>query len=49
MTKYYKCELCGNVLEVVEDGGVNPVCCGQDMTPMTQKEYDAFCKANGKC
>lgn len=30
--KYYICERCGNIHEVVHDSGVNPVCCGQKMT-----------------
>ena len=30
--KYYICEKCGNIHEVVNDSGVNPVCCGQKMT-----------------
>ena len=29
--KYYICEHCGNLVEVVNDGRVNPVCCGQKM------------------
>lgn len=41
MSKFYKCELCGNVLEVIEDGGVTPVCCGQKMTEMDGTEYQA--------
>ena len=27
----YKCELCGNVVEVKEAGGGELVCCGQPM------------------
>ena len=27
----YRCKTCGNIVVVVNDGGVNPVCCGQDM------------------
>ncbi len=30
--KFYICERCGNVVEMVHDSGVNPVCCGQKMT-----------------
>ena len=29
--KFYICEHCGNLVEVVQDGKVNPVCCGQKM------------------
>jgi len=27
----YKCELCGQVVQVVEEGGGELVCCGQPM------------------
>ncbi|WP_460032144.1 desulfoferrodoxin FeS4 iron-binding domain-containing protein [Megalodesulfovibrio paquesii] len=27
----YKCELCGQVVKVVEAGGGTLVCCGEDM------------------
>ena len=30
--KFYICEKCGNLVEVIHDSGVNPVCCGQKMT-----------------
>jgi len=28
----YDCDICGNVVEVVEAGGGELVCCGQPMT-----------------
>lgn len=31
-TKYYICEKCGNLVEVVNASGVPMVCCGQKMT-----------------
>lgn len=31
MKQYYKCEICGNLLEVIEDGGAVPECCGREM------------------
>ena len=31
-TKFYVCEHCGNIVEMVNNAGVNPVCCGQKMT-----------------
>ena len=37
----YKCELCGNIVEVVEGGGADLVCCGQSMTKMTENTTDA--------
>ena len=30
--KYYICKHCGNLVEVVNDGKVNPVCCGEKMS-----------------
>lgn len=29
--KIYRCNLCGNMMVVIEDGGVNPVCCNTNM------------------
>ena len=29
--KFYKCAHCGNVVAVLVDGGVTPVCCGEPM------------------
>jgi len=43
MTKYfevYKCELCGNIVEVFEGDGADLVCCGQDMTLMEEQTAD---------
>lgn len=31
-TKFYICEKCGNIVQKIEDSGVNVVCCGQKMT-----------------
>ena len=28
----YKCEICGNTVEVIEEGTGTLVCCGQNMT-----------------
>ncbi len=30
-TKFYICNHCGNIVEMVNDSGVNPVCCGEKM------------------
>ena len=32
--RLYKCEACGNIVEMVQDSGVNPVCCGKEMTEL---------------
>ena len=31
-TKFYICPHCGNIVGMIHDSGVNPVCCGQKMT-----------------
>ena len=31
-TKFYICEHCGNLVGMIHDSGVRPVCCGQKMT-----------------
>ena len=37
----YKCDLCGNIVEILNGGGSNLVCCGQDMDLMTENTTDA--------
>lgn len=37
----YKCDLCGNVVEVLDAGGGELVCCGQPMTLQEEKTEDA--------
>lgn len=37
----YKCELCGNIVEVLHGGGGELVCCGQPMVLMTENTVDA--------
>ena len=37
----YKCELCGNIVEVVHVGGGTLVCCGQPMKQMAENTVDA--------
>lgn len=32
--KFYICEKCGNVVGMINNSGVNPVCCGQKMTAL---------------
>ena len=36
----YKCELCGNIVEVLHVGGGTLVCCGAPMTNMNEKTSD---------
>ena len=35
--EHYKCNICGNEVEVTEVGGGTLVCCGQDMERMELK------------
>lgn len=37
----YKCELCGNIVEVLHGGGGELVCCGQPMKLMSENTVDA--------
>jgi len=37
----YKCEVCGNIVEVVHTGVGTLVCCGQDMKLLKEGEIDA--------
>ena len=41
MLKLYKCAHCGNIVEMVEDKGVNPVCCGELMQELVANTTDA--------
>lgn len=41
MLKLYKCAHCGNIVEMVKDSGVNPVCCGEAMQLMNPNTTDA--------
>jgi superoxide reductase len=37
----YKCEKCGNIVEVLHEGAGELVCCGQPMKLMTENTVDA--------
>ena len=37
----YKCDICGNVVEVLTEGGADVMCCGQNMTLQTENTTDA--------
>ena len=41
LLEVYKCELCGNMVEVIHAGGGELVCCGQEMKLMTENTVDA--------
>ena len=40
MKKFYVCNLCGNLFGVVEDSGVIPMCCGDDMVELEANTSD---------
>ena len=33
--KLYRCSICGNVVMMIEDSGVTPMCCGENMELLT--------------
>jgi superoxide reductase len=37
----YKCEICGNIVEVLHGGGGELACCGQPMVQMVENTVDA--------
>ena len=37
----YKCEVCGNIVEVLHGGAGQLVCCGQPMVKLTENTVDA--------
>ncbi len=39
--KFYVCEHCGNLIEMVKDAGVPIMCCGQAMTDLVPGTTDA--------
>lgn len=36
----YKCEICGNIIEILHEGSDTLVCCGQPMKLMSEKTED---------
>ncbi|WP_298836178.1 desulfoferrodoxin [Clostridium sp.] len=41
LRQIYKCEICGNIVEVVHNAGGTLVCCGQNMTLQVENTTDA--------
>ena len=37
----YKCDICGNIVEVLHGGGGELVCCGQPMNKLVENTVDA--------
>lgn len=40
LKQIYKCEVCGNIVEVLHTGSSDLVCCGQPMTLLKEKNQD---------
>jgi superoxide reductase len=40
LNQIYKCEICGNIVEMVHVGVGELVCCGQPMTPQQEKNKE---------
>jgi superoxide reductase len=40
-TRFYYCELCGNIVDLIKGDGSRLVCCGQSMTNMVANTVDA--------
>ena len=41
LLEVYKCELCGNIVEVIHAGDGDLVCCSQEMKLLTENTVDA--------
>jgi superoxide reductase len=41
MAKFYRCEKCGNIVALVENGGGTLVCCGEPMKELVANTTDA--------
>ena len=41
LNKIYKCQICGNIVEVLHAGGGTLVCCGQPMDQLEEKTADS--------
>lgn len=40
LPKFYKCNTCGNIIEMVCDSSMIPVCCGQEMEELIAHKND---------
>lgn len=39
--KFLLCRRCGNLIEMINDSGVTPICCGTDMNELTPNSVEA--------
>ena len=42
LMEIYKCEICGNIVEVIHEGSGALACCGQEMTKFEEKTDDSY-------
>ena len=40
-TKFYICPHCGNIVEMIQDAGVNPSCCAEEMQQLVPNTVEA--------
>lgn len=40
MQRFFKCDICGNMVGMIHESGVPMVCCGQNMTEMVANTSD---------
>ncbi|OOM16156.1 desulfoferrodoxin [Clostridium saccharobutylicum] len=40
MVTFYRCETCGNIVELIKNGGGRLVCCGKEMTKLEPNTSD---------
>lgn len=38
---FYRCPICGNLIEMIDARGPIPVCCGKEMQPLVANSMDA--------
>lgn len=41
LREIYKCNICGNIVEIIHEGAGNLICCGQAMELLQEKTEDA--------
>jgi len=41
MISFYRCEVCGNIIGLIKNGGGQLVCCGKNMTKLEANTTDA--------
>lgn len=38
--EFYRCDICGNLFGIIEDAGIVPECCGEEMTRLKPNTAD---------